>query len=658
MNGINLSFGLTFSNEGSKIASNIKEIYQNKYKKIFTFICSHPTVRMTLFIPGIVLEWLRDNHPEIITILSEKAQDGQIELLGGGYYEPVLPLILPADRVTQIENLTTLVRKLIGKKPRGVFLNESIWDPSLISTFNTCAMEYTFLDSRIIPQRQQKPQSSFIPHIVEDLGRTVTVLPLHQDFKPHSKQSPLEYLKFLHNIQNSEEPNIIIASFFTLDAFLELIDSKWFDTFQQLTHDDNDVHFTLPYDYLKTNHSRRKSYIPAGCSADIAVWATEPCVAHANILTQDIYPTARDFLAVYPEALSLYSRMMYTSAMVNQCRGDKVRKKAAKEFLFEAQNYSAYVFTGKGGIRDKKLLQDAYRSLLEAEKLIRQASDFTENSYSFDFNHDGLKEYLCFFNTYNAFISQAGGTLIELDIMESCANYCLASRRIQKIDKIADIYAKKIFVDHLLTKSDYNKITSTKMHSSASFSHVPYSEVSFNRSKSIIRLLAHCHWGDERIPITLRKNYSLNENGILVQYIIKNEGTSNLKAKFAVENNMSFTSVQQEAIKAEIVSIDSRDEPDTKSHYFQKEGVSIVRLEDVSANTLFTFELNEDSAYSMEPYYTYRLGQDNSFEGQYEAHSCVFYWDIDLPPGFETEKSISLTIKANKKKTVAKKTKK
>ncbi len=654
MNCVNLCFGINFSNNGSRIVSNIKELYQNKYKKIFTFICSHPSIRLTLFIPGVVLEWLRNNHPEVITILSEKTDSGQIELLSGGYYEPILPLILPADRVTQVENLTTLIRKMVGKKPRGIFLNESIWDPSLISSLNTCVMEYTFLDSRIIPHRQINPQSSFTPHIVEDLGRTITVLPLHQNCRPHIRQSPREYIKFLHNIKNSESDSVI-SGFFSPDSFLELINEKWFDELLTNIKDDNEITFVLPYAFLKSNTTRHKSYIPSGCSSDISVWATEPCVAHTNILTQDIYPTVRDFLAVYPEALALYSRMMYTSSLVSQCRNDKVRKKAARELLFEAQNHSAYIFTGKGGIRDKKLLQDAYNSLLLAEKTIREADGFKENTSSFDFNHDGNREYLCFFNTYNAFISQKGGMLFELDINESSTNYCLASKRIQKIDKICDLYPKKMFVDHLLSKTDYNKISTGKSLNTTSFETLVYNEVHFSRAKSNIRLTASCLWGEEKIPITIRKNYSLNENTIYVQYIIKNDGDKNVKAKFAVENNISFS--KADSVKAEIVSANHREEPNTEKLSAYKDNVSHIQLEDTNANMVFNFELNEQSGFTMEPYYTYRLGQEDSFQGQYEAHTGIIYWDIDLSPGYETEKSISLTLKPGKKKMVAKKSK-
>ncbi len=657
MNKINLSFGIKFTNDGSQVSSDIKELYQNKFKKIFSFLCTYTRVKLSLYIPGILLEWLRTNHPEVITILAERVSIGQVELIGGGFFEPILPLISPTDRVTQIENLTTLIRKLTGKKPRGVFLNESLWDPCLISTFNTCAMEYTFLDSRLIPQRGITPPPAFTPSIIENLGRTTTVLPLHQGCLAHTNQSPIEYLIFLQNIQKTSDNNII-AGFYSVDDFLQLISNKWFDNFLKLIESKNDIQFTLPYDFLKTNTHRHRCYIPAGCESELAVWAKEPFIAHASILTESFYPTAQDFLNIYEQALLLYSHMTYTSTLVNQCRGDKVRKKAAREYVFAAQNYCAYVFNGSDGVRSSQLLHTAYNNLLEAEKLVREASGFTENTASFDFLHNGNREYICNFEAFNAFISQTGGILFELDLLCNSKNYCNASRRYQKTDKALDGYSKKMFVDHLLTKSDFNKLSSGKTISNPCLPTIQYNEVTFNRVKSSIRLVAECSWGENLNPVTIWKNYSFNNNGVFVQYIIKNNGITPIKAKFAVEQNISFTTDESTNVHAEVIAMENRDVPESNKLCYYKDGVSLVKLEDKDPNIQFIFELNENSTFSMYPYYTHGVGTKNREEEQYEAHTCVFYWDIDLQPGYETEKNISLTISPSKKKSVAKKQKK
>ncbi len=657
MNKINLCFGIKFSNEGSQISSNIKDIYLNKFKKIFSFLCTYTDIRLSLYIPGVVLEWLKVNHPEVITILSERTSAGQIELIGGGFFEPILPLISPTDRVTQIENLTTLIRKLTGKKPRGVFLNESIWDPSLISTFNTCAMEYTFLDSRLMPKRGINPAPSFVPHIVENLGRTTTVIPLHKGCIAHTNQQPSEYLRFLQDILRSAN-NSIIAGFYSVDDFLQLISNKWFDSFLKLIENNSDIKFALPYDFLKKNTQRNRCYIPSGCESELAVWATEPYAADTHVLTESLYPTAQDFLTVYEQALFLYSHMVYTSTLVNQCRGDKVRKKAAREHVFQAQNYSAYIFNGNGGVRSKSILDSAYQNLIEAEKLVREASGFSENTTSFDFMHNGNKEYVCSFDSFNAYIMQTGGMLFELDIISNSKNYCNASRRFQKTDKTTDLYNKKMFVDHLLSKSDFNKLSSGKAPVTVNLPTIKYSEHTFNRSKSSIQLIAECLWGEDNNPVIIKKNYNFNNNGVLVQYILKNNGVTPIKAKFAVEQNISFSGDTNQNVLAEIIAMENKDVPDTSKPCYYKDGVSLVQLEDLHSNVQLLFELNENSTYSMYPYHTQCINKQKIDCVQYEAHTCVFYWDIDLQPGYETEKNISLTIIPGKKKTVAKKSKK
>ena len=48
----------------------------------------------------------------------------------------------------------------------------------------------------------------------------------------------------------------------------------------------------------------------------------------------------RHFLTNYRESNLLYSKMMYTQVLVNQVRGDKYRKKSAREELWKGQNHN------------------------------------------------------------------------------------------------------------------------------------------------------------------------------------------------------------------------------------------------------------------------------------------------------------------------------
>lgn len=141
MAGLHISFVLHWQYK-QKGSIDIEKTYQNTYKKLLTFLYANPRFHFTFYFYGPYLEWLNKNHKEAVDILSELSNRKQVEFLTGAYYEPLLPLILPADRVGQIELLTTNLRKYFGKKPRGTFIPYSVWEPSLISSFKTSSPHY------------------------------------------------------------------------------------------------------------------------------------------------------------------------------------------------------------------------------------------------------------------------------------------------------------------------------------------------------------------------------------------------------------------------------------------------------------------------------------------------------------------------------------
>ena len=58
MGTIHICFVLSFSVAGSELPDTIEELYQKKYKKILSFLYAHQDMCITLFVPGIVLEWI------------------------------------------------------------------------------------------------------------------------------------------------------------------------------------------------------------------------------------------------------------------------------------------------------------------------------------------------------------------------------------------------------------------------------------------------------------------------------------------------------------------------------------------------------------------------------------------------------------------------
>lgn len=623
--------------------NNIEQLYQSSYKKLLTFLYSHPKFQFTFHLSGPFLEWLSKYHEEVIELLSELSNRKQTEFLGGGYYDPLFPLILPVDRAGQIELLTTNLRKLVGKRPRGIFLPNSVWDPSLLSCFKTCGIEYLVLDSRLIETDRHSSLST--PKIIEDMGKTLSVIPLRQDMLPDSSISPEQYYKKII-AQGESEKDAIFCISLSPDQITDLASTQWLERFYELVTSSSLIDFSIPSRYLKINQICERVFIPPGCI---------PCI---SLQDKNKPATIRNFLYSLPETQALYARMMYVSLLVNQYRGDKSRKKSAREFLWQAQNSNAFLFHEGNGIRSYYALQEtAFRHLLQAEKSVRDiaGSGITESSISFDYDMDGLKEYLFHQADYNAFISAAGGILFELDVLSSNRNYCNTIQRVKKYDCITDSYSKKMFIDHFIEDDCFPKFLQDASQTSAIFSQIQYTEISFDSYKKEVQLKASALFGLLQQPVSLKKIYSLSKNGIRVQYIIKNNSPLPLKAKFAVESNVSILEDASEQV-IELISNEKCEQIDPSKYSVHHTDISLLQITDNNTNNSFIFEPNEVSGLSIQPLTITRpLGE--KLETFQQATTFCFFWDLTIAPGYEIEKMLFLGIKSSKKTASSKRKK-
>ncbi len=68
------------------------------YLPFFAFAEKYPSFRFATHFTGILLEWIEAHHPEHIALLRRMIQSGQLEMISGGYYEPILSVIPASDQ--------------------------------------------------------------------------------------------------------------------------------------------------------------------------------------------------------------------------------------------------------------------------------------------------------------------------------------------------------------------------------------------------------------------------------------------------------------------------------------------------------------------------------------------------------------------------------
>ena len=87
-----IALALTFHNHQpvGNFGWVIEDTHRHAYLPMVEALERHPGVRVGLHYTGPLLEWLLAEHPDFIARLRALVTRGQVEILGGGYFEPVL----------------------------------------------------------------------------------------------------------------------------------------------------------------------------------------------------------------------------------------------------------------------------------------------------------------------------------------------------------------------------------------------------------------------------------------------------------------------------------------------------------------------------------------------------------------------------------------
>jgi len=123
-----------------------QQVYEEAYLPMLEALERHPQVRLSLHYTGSLLDWLEEAHPEFLERIVALVQRNQIEMVGGGYYEPILPSIPDADKVAQIRRLTERIQRDFGVTPTGMWIAERVWEPGLPRMLREANIDWTILD--------------------------------------------------------------------------------------------------------------------------------------------------------------------------------------------------------------------------------------------------------------------------------------------------------------------------------------------------------------------------------------------------------------------------------------------------------------------------------------------------------------------------------
>ncbi|MBN2120889.1 MAG: DUF1926 domain-containing protein [Candidatus Omnitrophica bacterium] len=425
--------------------------YQECYFPFFKTLAKYTKIRCNTHISGPLWDWILENKKaEFMPLLKSLRKNNQVEFLGGGYYEPILPIIPEEDCLNQIELMSKFLKKEFGQAPRGIWLTERVWEPGIASTIRKAGIEFTLVDDAHFRYAGLVSDEITGYYHTENLGKPLYIFPISKTLRYKIPFSEINETKEILKNLKERFPDQIITIVDDGEKFgiwpntYDWVYNKgWLEKFFRLLEDCSDWIETLTFSQaLGKFSSQGIIYLPTASYDEMMEWSLEP---QAHRLFEDVRKNAlernpqaitflrggffRNFFRKYPDINYMHKRMISLSNAINsQLRNPK--EKEILKSLFKAQCNCAYWHGIFGGFYLGHLRTAVYENLILAEKLSDEELKKSLTYKEEDIDLDGKKEIILKNKSLILEIApHRGGCLEEISSKEFNFNFSNAFTR-------------------------------------------------------------------------------------------------------------------------------------------------------------------------------------------------------------------------------------
>jgi alpha-amylase len=477
-NKINLALGVHNHQPIGNWDWVIEDSFQHSYLPFIDVLERHPGVHVTIHYAGHLLAWLAEHHPEFVARIRTMALAGQIELITGGYYEPIMVAIPDADKIGQVRKLSDAIREHAGLEPTGAWLTGRVWEPALAKPLVEAGVAYTVLDDVHFKAGGLRGNQLFGYYQTEEQGSAMSLFPIHRPLRAMIPfEAPEKVIDYL--AQNATQDGTRLAV--VLDdgekfggwpnTYQAVYLDGWLDRFFSLIEENSDWLGSVTLgEYKRTHKPWGRIYVPSCAYGEMQVWALPPeqAIAYDEAKAaldprhQDFIRGAdwRNFLIKYPEANLLHKKMLQVAdrltlaarpdeaapakvSLLRSVLGGGAKRavvsdrpvtaeerakliESAKDALWRGQSNDPYWHGVFGGVYLNHLRAANYGALLLAEsacdKLRHGEGEFLDAELA-DFDRDGQDEALVGTRDQNVYVKPGyGGALFEHDVKAKAVN--------------------------------------------------------------------------------------------------------------------------------------------------------------------------------------------------------------------------------------------
>lgn len=420
------------------------------YRPFLALLADYPELKCCLHYSGSLLEWFEVNAPRMIERIGELVGRGQVELIGGAFYDPILTMLPEADRWGQVATFRDYLQRTFGQVPRGAWVAERVWEQALTRSLADAGVDYLTLDDSHFRHAGLTDSELVGGFLTEEDGRLLRVYPASEELRYRIPfQDPERTVEFLAQYADGDGSHVVVYAddgekFGSWpETHTHVYENGWLRRFVELLlANRNWIHVTTLAEAADRLPPVGTVYLPDASYREMTEWAL-PAPRQAEyedlvsrLKSEGRYESLRPFLKMgywrnfkvkYREANLLYAKSLHVSRKVNRllCRPSRSPARArllaqARQELYRGQCNCPYWHGVFGGLYLPHLRSAAYSNLIAAEAIVerlRHRGRSWVEAEEVDFDLDGRPELLLS-NAQLALglVPHRGGHLFELDL--------------------------------------------------------------------------------------------------------------------------------------------------------------------------------------------------------------------------------------------------
>ncbi len=584
-----LLFGVHMHQPVDNFDEAVYRAVESCYAPFFATMRKYPEFCFNVHCSGWLLLKIERDYPELFADMKALADEGVVEYLTAGFYEPVLGSIPSCDRLAQIKRLSETIVKKFSQHPKGLWLTERVWESGLVSDIAKTGVEYVLVDDYhfIAAGFDKDNLNGFF--LNEEEGVKVALFPISKSLRYAIPFKPVETV--METIKESALDDGAAIIFDDAEKFgmwpgtNEWVYKKgWLKRFVETVLEDDGIVTSLFGDYLSQRRAKGIAYLPSVSYYEMGEWSLKADDALALERLRDEIGEERfnnegikflkggiwkNFFVKYEESNRLHKRML-------ECSKEAIDTPEYTDALYKLQTNDVFWHGVFGGLYLPNLRDNAYRYLIECENIryrdlrVVECADMDMNGYEevkwlgkdvllrFDSRYGGQLIEFCdrknLFNFQNVLtrrkeayheklFENAADRVETRSEEEGISTIHNAAHSIDETVREAlvyDWYIKNSFIDHISDHSlDFDTFRKCSFKEFSDFANQPFEteikdySVIFKREGGI--------YDYRKFDTLLKKKYDFKDNGF--DFSIDIESDSPHIYEYGIEMNLHFANL-------------------------------------------------------------------------------------------------------------------